>query len=189
MATTVTEVTPATTPAVSDATPAGAAKDAQQAKDSQVKAAAALKREIDKSAATLSPGAASGVDVTAGPGGITISLADSLTSGMFEIGSAKPTPDAVRLVEKIAKILGERKGTIAVRGHTDSRPYAGVEYDNWRLSAARAQIAYYMLVRGGLDEMRVTSIEGLADRQPKDPAHPESAVNRRIEILLSEPHS
>ena len=136
-----------------------------------------------------SPGAAPNLDVSAGKDGITISLADSVTSGMFEVGSAKPTAEAVRLVEGIAKLLAERPGEVVVRGHTDSRPYAGAEYDNWRLSAARAQFAYYMLVNGGLDQNRVQSIEGVADRDPKDAAHPESAVNRRIEILLKEPQA
>lgn len=144
-----------------------------------------LKAEIEKS---LGSAKGPGVEVTVGKEGVTISLADNLTSGMFEVGSAKPTPDAVRLVEKVAKLLSERQGVVSIRGHTDSRPYAGVEYDNWRLSAARAQFAYYMLVRGGLSEQRVTSIEGVADRDPKDAANPEGAANRRIEILLKEPH-
>lgn len=144
-----------------------------------------LKAEIEKS---LGSAKGPGVEVTVGKDGVTISLADNSTSGMFEVGSAKPTPDAVRLVEKVAKLLSERQGVVSIRGHTDSRPYAGVEYDNWRLSTARAQFAYYMLVRGGLSEQRVTSIEGVADRDPKDAANPEDAANRRIEILLKEPN-
>ena len=75
-------------------------------------------------------------------------------------------------------------GSIVVRGHTDARPYKGTGYDNWRLSSARAQMAYYMLVRGGLDEKRVERIEGYADRRLKTPDKPEGAENRRIEILL-----
>ncbi|MBC8130570.1 MAG: OmpA family protein [Rhizobiaceae bacterium] len=182
-ATTVTEVVPP----IPEAKPAEPAEPDVPALSKAEADAAALKAEIEKSIAGASPGSAPGIEVKAGEGGITISLADSLTSGMFEIGSAKPTAQAVALVETIAKLLGEREGQVVVRGHTDSRPYAGEEYDNWRLSAARAQFAYYMLVRGGLDEKRVTSIEGFADRQPKDAANPESAVNRRIEILLKEP--
>lgn len=191
--TTVAElVTPASAEAAAEpAAPASAAPETASAEhaaaDKKASEAENLKAEIEKTMAGTAPGSAPGVEVSAGENGITISLADSLTSGMFEIGSAKPTPQAVALVEKIAKILQERPGTIVVRGHTDSRPYVGDEYDNWRLSSARAQFAYYMLVHGGLDEKRVESIEGFADRQPKDPANPESAVNRRIEILLIEP--
>lgn len=182
--TTVTEVEPPAPLEKAEVAPDETTKTDEKSKADAD--AAALKAEIDKSLGTA---AGPGVEVSAGDGGITISLADSLTSGMFEIGSAKPTAQAIQLVEKVAKLLQERQGTIVVRGHTDSRPYAGAEYDNWRLSAARAQFAYYMLVRGGLDEKRVESIEGFADRQPKDAANPESAINRRIEILLKEPRA
>ena len=51
-------------------------------------------------------------------------------------------------------------------------------------SSARAQMASYMLVRGGVDEARVERIEGYADRQPRNAADPKAAENRRIEILL-----
>ena len=51
-------------------------------------------------------------------------------------------------------------------------------------AGARAQSAYYMLVRGGVNERRITEVAGFADRRPKDEADPFAAVNRRIEILL-----
>jgi chemotaxis protein MotB len=41
-----------------------------------------------------------------------------------------------------------------------------------------------MLVRGGVDERRITEVAGFADRKPKDRNDPLAAVNRRIEILL-----
>ncbi|MDP0983626.1 OmpA family protein, partial [Klebsiella variicola] len=84
---------------------------------------------------------------------------------------------------KIGRIVKEQKGTVAIQGHTDARPFKG-GYDNWRLSTARAHSAYYMLVRGGLDESRIKEVAGFADREPKNKADPLAAVNRRIEILL-----
>ncbi|WP_019996949.1 flagellar motor protein MotB [Aureimonas ureilytica] len=152
--------------------------------------AAKLQKEIAASA----PDAAAAADVAVkagspGSGTVTISLADTLDTGMFQIGSARPTADAIRLMEKIAAILKDRPGEIVIRGHTDARPYAGKsgELDNWRLSTDRAHMAYYMLMRGGLDDKRVEAIEGVADRQPSNPSDPEAASNRRIEILLKEP--
>ena len=118
--------------------------------------------------------------------GVLISLTDDVDFGMFEIGSAEPRPQTVRIMQRIAEILKTRSGSISIRGHTDARPFRGVGYDNWRLSTDRAQIAYYMLVRGGLDESRVTAIEGYADRRLKVPTDPDAAENRRIEILLHE---
>ncbi|WP_246333124.1 MotB family protein [Aureimonas mangrovi] len=169
------------------------APDAPAAEEPAVDQAAAgeaqaIENELRRSVEESAPGAAAGVEVSADEGGgITISLADSLTNGMFEIGSARPNAETIRLVEEVARILDEREGTIVIRGHTDARPYSGGEYDNWRLSTARAHMAYYMLLRGGLDENRVTAIEGFADRRLKLPEDPEGAANRRIEILLQEP--
>lgn len=150
--------------------------------------AAELQKEINASV----PGTeAADVQVKsgdAGSGTVTISLADTLDTGMFQIGSARPTADAIRLMEKIAAILKDRPGDIVIRGHTDARPYSGNgQVDNWRLSTDRAHMAYYMLRRGGLDDKRVEAIEGVADRQPSNASDPEAASNRRIEILLKEP--
>ncbi|MDQ6433724.1 MotB family protein [Mesorhizobium sp. LHD-90] len=125
-----------------------------------------------------------GISVVATDKGVQVSVTDQLEFGMFEIGSAMPRRELVLAMEKISQAIGRQKGTVTLSGHTDARPYKGNGYDNWRLSTARAHSAYYMLVRAGLDEKRVTEVAGFADRKPKDPANPLAAVNRRIEILL-----
>lgn len=126
------------------------------------------------------------VDVTATSEGIVISLTDNARFGMFAIGSAEPKPEVVGVLAAVAEILAEREGSIVIRGHTDARPFRSRDYDNWRLSTARAHMAYYMLVRGGFDEARISRVEGYADRMLKVPDDPEAAENRRIEILLRE---
>ena len=103
---------------------------------------------------------------------------------MFEIGSAVPHRELVLAMEKVAAILNGRNGKITINGHTDGRPFKSKTYDNCRLSSARAQSAYYMLVRGGLEERRVEEVAGFADRQLKVPDDPYADRNRRIEILL-----
>jgi chemotaxis protein MotB len=129
---------------------------------------------------------APGVAVEQTGEGVMISLTDDADFGMFDIGSAEPQPQLVRIMERVAAILKAQSGAITIRGHTDGRPFRTAAYDNWRLSTDRAQMAYYMLVRGGLDEHRVEAIEGHADRKLKVPADPDAAENRRIEILLRE---
>lgn len=126
------------------------------------------------------------VDVTVTPEGILISLTDNANFGMFAIGSAEPKPEVVGVLAAVAEILAERTGSIVIRGHTDARPFRSKDYDNWRLSTARAHMAYYMLVPGGFDETRIARVEGYADRMLKLPNDPEAAENRRIEILLRE---
>jgi chemotaxis protein MotB len=116
--------------------------------------------------------------------GILVSLTDDAKFSMFPVGSAKPNPETVQVMEKVGQVLSSGSGSIVIRGHTDGRPYKSALYDNWRLSAARAQIALYMLTRGGVNEKRIERVEGYADHRLKAPDNPNGAENRRIEILL-----
>jgi len=129
------------------------------------------------------------LDVQATEDGILISLTDRQNFSMFAVGSAEPQPRVLHMMEAIAASLQGLQGAIVVRGHTDGRPYRSATYDNWRLSSARAQMAYYMLIRGGLPEKRFERVEGYADHHLKDPMHPLAADNRRIEILVREAKS
>ncbi|MBZ9813767.1 MotB family protein [Mesorhizobium sp. CA7] len=146
--------------------------------------AADIKKELAKA---FLPGEklADGVSVEATDKGVVISITDQLDFGMFEIGSAMPRRELVLAMEKIGRIVNEKKGTITISGHTDARPFRSDTYDNWRLSTARAHSAYYMLVRGGVDESRITEVAGFADRKPKIASDPMAAANRRIEILMA----
>lgn len=116
--------------------------------------------------------------------GILISLTDDANFSMFAIGSAAPQAKTIKVMAKIAELLKARAGSIVIRGYTDGRPYKSPIYDNWRLSSARAHMAQYMLIRGGMEEKRIEKIEGYADRHLKNPTNPEATENRRIEILL-----
>ncbi|CAN2533793.1 hypothetical+protein [Methylocapsa aurea] len=128
--------------------------------------------------------AAPHVEVAETSEGLLISLTDDANFSMFAVGSVEPRPQAVRIIGRIGQLLAKQSGEIELRGHTDGRSYKSATYDNWRLSSDRANMAYYMLVRGGLPEKRVVKIAGFADRRPKAPKEPLAAVNRRIEILL-----
>ena len=146
------------------------------------KAAAEVGSELAQAFKSEKIGA--GISAVATDKGVVISVTDQLDFGMFEIGSAVPSRELVLAMEKIGRIVNGRKGNVVVQGYTDARPFRSGAYDNWRLSSARAQSAYYMLVRGGVNERRITEVAGFADRRPKDEADPFAAVNRRIEILL-----
>lgn len=160
-----------------------------QAHDPALARAAALRARIAAAMAeaTGAPAAANvpAIEVAATPEGVLVSLTDDADFGMFAIGSAEPRPELVRVLEEIAPILAEEAGAIVIRGHTDARPFRSADYDNWRLSSARAHMAYYMLVRGGFAEERILRVEGHADRLLKVSADPFAAQNRRIEILLA----
>lgn len=171
-------------PAAPDSAPESSAADTPPA--SARAEAAKVKSEIGRLLAGGNTSHLPDVDVKGTAEGMLISLTDEAEFGMFAVGSAEPRPEMIMVMEKIAHVLEDRPGTIVIRGHTDGRPFKSETYDNWRLSTARAHMAYYMLVRGGLDEKRVTRIEGHADRDLKIKDDPEAAQNRRIDILIRE---
>lgn len=124
------------------------------------------------------------IEVRRGDDGLLISLTDNENYTMFAIGSAEPQKKTIEIMAKIAKLLETRMGALVIRGHTDGRPYRSANYDNWRLATARAHMAHYMLVRGGLDDNRIEKIEGYADRRLKNADDRNAPENRRIEILI-----
>ena len=147
-------------------------------------AAKALKAEIEKEIGGSAGKLAEGLLVTPTEGGLLVTISEQADTPMFGVGSAVPERDMVVAMEKIGRLLSARAGAIAIRGHTDGRPFKKGVYDNWRLSSDRAQSAYYMLVRGGLAESRVSQISGFADKRLQVPKDPLAPANRRIEILL-----
>ena len=154
--------------------------------------ASALDKQVDefrtilKAALNLEPRPTIGDELTVTTSGddMLINVSDSADYGMFAIGSSEPTAQSIILLERIAKSLKQIKGKIIIRGHTDARPFRNGKSDNWRLSTARAHMARFMLIRGGLDESRLLRVEGYADRALKHPDDPEADDNRRIEILV-----
>ncbi len=143
-----------------------------------------LETAIKQAVAEALSGTVPNIDVTVVSDGVLISLTDDYEFGMFAIASAEPRPAMVVVMDKLARILLARPEPLIVRGHTDRRPYRTATYDNWRLSAARAHMAYVMLARSGVEEKRFDRIEGYADRSLRVAQDPEAAQNRRIEILL-----
>lgn len=159
-------------------------KSADETEQQQKKEAEQLQEQIAQQIGGVAGKLAEGLTVTASEGGLLVSISDQSDDSMFNIGSAVPRQEMVLAMEKIGEILKERGGAVAIRGHTDGRQYKGTQNENWRLSMDRAQSAYYMLVRGGLDEKRISQVSGFADRRLKLPSDPFNATNRRIEILV-----
>lgn len=160
-------------------------KEAQERAEQEERAK--IEEEIKQAVQQAALGVVPNIDVTVTEDGVLISLTDRFDFGMFRISSAEPRPETVVVMERIAKIVAPRAEALIVRGHTDGRPFKSGTYDNWRLSTARAHMAYHMLVRGGVGEQRFERVEGYADRSLKVPGDPGAAQNRRIEILLRRP--
>ncbi|MGO9473482.1 MAG: flagellar motor protein MotB [Rhodomicrobium sp.] len=147
-------------------------------------AAAHLDKELARLVEALPQQFRPNVSTKATNEGVLISITDDMNFSMFKIASAEPSPQLVLVLERMGNLINKYPGEIVIRGHTDGRPFAGDRHGNWRLSVNRANMTYFMLLRGRVDETRFLALEGYADRSLKNKTDPRAPENRRIEILI-----
>ncbi|MGB3625690.1 MAG: flagellar motor protein MotB [Henriciella sp.] len=117
--------------------------------------------------------------------GIVLEIIDSESRPLFELGQSQPTPLLIKLLELISGSLNTFDNDIKIVGHTDNRPYRGNRgYDNWNLSADRANTARKLLLSDGLPIARLKEVSGRADTDPLIEDNPAAAQNRRISITI-----
>src|SRR3546814_11002432 len=98
-------------------------------------------------------------------------------------------PHMQRLLSLVVDAVKTLDNPIAIKGHTDSTPYAsGKDYSNWELSTDRANSSRRALLAAGLPAERIASVVGRADQEPFVPQAPRSPRHRRITIVLLPPH-
>lgn len=119
------------------------------------------------------------------PEGMVVELIDSDDTPLFPVGMSEPTPTLNALLDVVSNSFGSFENDIKIVGHTDSRPFRkGAAYDNWNLSADRANTARRMLIAHGVERERVREVSGKADTDPLVPEDPTAAQNRRISIVI-----
>jgi chemotaxis protein MotB len=119
------------------------------------------------------------------PEGIVVEVTDSDQTPLFPVGSSNPSDLLSDLMDQVAGSFGSFENKIKIVGHTDSRTYRNAAvYDNWNLSADRANTARRLLVRSGLPADRIQEVSGKADSEPLAPDDPSAAQNRRISITI-----
>ncbi|MDA8168222.1 MAG: OmpA family protein [Nitrospiraceae bacterium] len=117
-------------------------------------------------------------------GGVRIQLMDKEGRPMFEVGSANPTPLALRILQVITDTIKDMPNPVAIEGHTDALAYKTVNYSNWELSTERALAARKVLEKDGLGHSRISRIAGYADTVPLIKNDKFDPRNRRISIIL-----
>ena len=105
---------------------------------------------------------------------------------MFASGSAVVQPYMRELLRSIGGVLAEVPNKLTLEGHTDAAPFgAGAAgYSNWELSADRANASRRELLGGGLADLQVLRVQGLAASSLFDREQPLNPVNRRISIIV-----
>src|SRR3546814_14897199 len=104
---------------------------------------------------------------------------------MFASGSAEMYPHMQRLLALVVDAVKTLDNPIAIKGHTDSTPYAsGKDYSNWELSTDRANSSRRALLAAGLPAERIASVVGRADQEHFVPEEPRPPRNWRTSIVL-----
>ncbi|MBB4632848.1 flagellar motor protein MotB [Sphingosinicella soli] len=125
------------------------------------------------------------------PEGLRIDILDEADFAMFALGTDRMSRQAQDLVRAVSSAVQTMPNPIAMRGHTDSLPFAGGSLgaapggmNNWVLSAQRAEATRAALAASGVDPTRFSRLEGVADREPFNSANPYDPRNRRISVTL-----
>nr|WP_321360586.1 flagellar motor protein MotB [uncultured Hyphomonas sp.] len=119
------------------------------------------------------------------PEGIVVEITDSAQTPLFPVGSSHPSELLADLMGQVADSFSSFENQVKIVGHTDNRTYrnAGI-YDNWNLSADRANTARRLLVHSGMPADRIREVSGKADSAPLLPEDPAAPQNRRISITI-----
>jgi chemotaxis protein MotB len=125
------------------------------------------------------------IDMTVTNEGLRIELTESADGTFFDSGSTKISPDGLELLGALGGELGKLPNTIAMEGHTDSKPYSAAStYTNWELSSDRANAARRLMLLHGIRTDQVTQVRGFADQRLRKKDAPLDPSNRRISLIV-----
>lgn len=118
--------------------------------------------------------------------GLRIELIESKDALFFEVGSAKLSTEAVKILKQLGERIATIPNNVEIEGHTDARQYGkSASYTNWELSNDRANAARRVLSQY-LWNGQMDKVAGFADRKLRNPNNPFDMSNRRVSILIKQ---
>jgi chemotaxis protein MotB len=155
---------------------AQAVQDMQKLKDKleeQIKA----KKELEKLSKQI--------EITLTSEGLRIELLEDKNGTFYQSGSASLSGSGQELLTLLAKELKTLPNSQLIEGHTDASRYSeDAMYNNWELSADRANAARRLMQGDGVRANQVTQVRGYADQLLRLKDNPYDPSNRRISILV-----
>jgi chemotaxis protein MotB len=125
------------------------------------------------------------IQVKLSPEGIVMELVDSEDVPLFPRGGSVATPLLTDLILTVTQSFDSFGNSVKVVGHTDSAVFRNAEgFDNWDLSAERANVARRLMMDAGFSASRIQEVSGRADTDLLVKDDPYAAQNRRISITL-----
>jgi chemotaxis protein MotB len=123
------------------------------------------------------------LDIT--PEGLRIQIVDAQNRPMFDLGRSGLKAYTAAILKELAPYLNTVPNRLSLSGHTDTTPYVAQNgYNNWDLSADRANAARRALESSGLAPGKVARVVGLSSAVLFDKGNPRNPINRRISIIV-----
>lgn len=123
------------------------------------------------------------VRVTESGLGVAIEINSSV---LFESAQAQLTPQALPILQELARVLAPLPNDLQVEGHTDNASIATAQFpSNWELSSARASSVVRLFIEQGIASVRLVAV-GYSDTRNIVPnVTPEGRVrNRRVTVMI-----
>jgi len=112
-------------------------------------------------------------------------LDDDTQQAFFDVGSANPRPQMIDILKVITENVKKLPNTIAIEGHTDSRPYGPtLNYSNWQLSSDRANAARQAMESEGMPPTQLEALHAYGSARLRHADKPLDPRNRRIAIVI-----
>ncbi len=168
-----------------DSTVAAVAAAEKAAAEAEAKSIASNLQTLKESLGEESKQLSEHLLIKMSPEGIVLELVDSESTPLFPVGRSEPSDLLIELLGVVSTSFASFENDIKIVGHTDNRRYRNdAIYDNWNLSADRANTARRLLLRDGIDRSRIREVSGKADTDPLIKEDPAAAQNRRISITI-----
>lgn len=135
-------------------------------------------------ALAIEHGVSDRITITSEQRGIVLSFQEDV---LFPSGSAKLTPTARELIDKVTPILLETNNYLRVEGHTDDVPIRTSSFpSNWELSVARATSVLQQLLNNEVFPPQRLSAVGYGEYRPRVPndSPDNRQLNRRVDIVI-----
>ncbi len=116
--------------------------------------------------------------------GLIIRFADQV---FFDLGRADLKPEAIAILDPMARLLRDLNNPMRVEGHSDNLPISTQQFpSNWELSTHRASRVVRYLVEEQNFDPRQLSAAGYGEYRPILPNETaaDRAMNRRVDIVI-----
>ncbi|TFH65413.1 MAG: hypothetical protein E4G91_02595 [Candidatus Zixiibacteriota bacterium] len=108
-------------------------------------------------------------------------------SALFESGQATLKPEALAVLDRIAREIMNLPNQVRVEGHTDDRPIMTTRFpSNWELSSARATaVVRYLIEKHSFSPEKLSAL-GFGEYRPLAPntSDENRAKNRRVDVVI-----